>query len=239
VRDSGVGIDTQHREQVFEAFFQVDNPGRDRSRGLGLGLSLVASMARMMGSRIVVRSEAGRGSTFSLVLQAAQAAPAASADSAPAPLGAVEAPRRVLVLDDEEPVRRAMATLLRGWGLCSAKSRLLTRDTGLERLNRKSERFGGQPNSATGTWLSARPSTRGAIHPTRALRARARPAPIDAELRLWIAAPSHEEGPARPGPTRCEGVRRCSARPTREGLISSAAPIAGSPSPGTRGESFR
>ncbi|MEJ8859191.1 ATP-binding protein [Variovorax robiniae] len=116
VRDSGVGIDTQHREQVFEAFFQVDNPGRDRSRGLGLGLSLVASMARMMGSRIALRSETGRGSTFSLVLQAAHAAPAASTGFAPAPVGAVEAPRRVLVLDDEEPVRRAMATLLRGWG---------------------------------------------------------------------------------------------------------------------------
>jgi signal transduction histidine kinase len=118
VRDSGVGIQAQHREQVFEEFFQVDNPGRDRSRGLGLGLSLVAGMGRVMGSRIEVRSAPGRGSTFSLVL-----------DEAPAPAGAVPAelagvlagplagaPVRILVLDDEQPVREAMRSLLSGWG---------------------------------------------------------------------------------------------------------------------------
>ncbi|MDM0042901.1 ATP-binding protein [Variovorax dokdonensis] len=114
VRDSGIGIDEQHAEQVFEAFFQLDNPGRDRSRGLGLGLSLVASMARMLGSRIHLRSRPGRGSVFSVTLPAAPVADFAP-ESAPAPLASA-APRRVLVLDDEEPVRRAMATLLRAWG---------------------------------------------------------------------------------------------------------------------------
>jgi len=114
VRDSGIGIDTAHREEVFEPFFQLDNPGRDRSRGLGLGLSLVASMARMLQSRIHLRSQPGRGSVFSLTLPAAPPGDA-PADTAPAPLEDAT-PRRVLVLDDEEPVRRAMATLLRGWG---------------------------------------------------------------------------------------------------------------------------
>lgn len=115
VRDSGIGIDAAHREQVFEAFFQLDNPGRDRSRGLGLGLSLVGSMARMLGSHIGLRSRPGQGSTFSLVLPAAPPVPEAAPDGVPAdPIAQV--PRRVLVLDDEEPVRIAMATLLRGWG---------------------------------------------------------------------------------------------------------------------------
>ena len=116
VRDSGIGIDVQHRSQVFEPFFQVDNPGRDRRQGLGLGLSLVASMARMLDSRMHLRSLPGRGSTFSLTLAAAPA-DLSPPDSAPAPLAPVaHAPRRVLVLDDEAPVRLAMATLLRGWG---------------------------------------------------------------------------------------------------------------------------
>ncbi|MDP9993620.1 signal transduction histidine kinase/CheY-like chemotaxis protein [Variovorax boronicumulans] len=118
VRDSGVGIEAQHREQVFEEFFQVDNPGRDRSRGLGLGLSLVAGMAQVMGSRIEVRSAPGRGSTFSLVLEEAAAPPAvpeAEALAEPA-AGRTTAAIRILVLDDEQPVREAMRSLLGGWG---------------------------------------------------------------------------------------------------------------------------
>jgi len=116
VRDSGIGIAETLREQVFEPFFQADNPGRDRRRGLGLGLSLVASMARMLHSHIEMRSAPGRGSTFGLVLPAAR--PSRVADVAAVRAGAVadSAPRRVLVLDDEEPVRQAMHALLSGWG---------------------------------------------------------------------------------------------------------------------------
>lgn len=133
VRDAGVGIDARHQAQVFEEFFQVDNPGRDRSRGLGLGLSLVASMAQAMGSRIRVRTAPGCGSTFSLVL--GQAAVAAADDALPlraAAEGVSEgrtvgggvregdgepaAALRILVLDDEQPVREAMRSLLSAWG---------------------------------------------------------------------------------------------------------------------------
>lgn len=121
VRDSGVGIEARHQAHVFEEFFQVDNPGRDRSRGLGLGLSLVASMAQAMGSRIEVRTAPGRGSTFSLVLEEATVPTGAFGQQAgeetiaPVP-DAVLAPIRILVLDDEEPVREAMRSLLSGWG---------------------------------------------------------------------------------------------------------------------------
>lgn len=117
VRDSGIGIAEALREQVFEPFFQADNPGRDRSRGLGLGLSLVASMARMLHSHIQLRSAPGRGSTFSLTLPAARPAKAAAPAEIRVPADAAQGPpRRVLVLDDEEPVRLAMDALLRGWG---------------------------------------------------------------------------------------------------------------------------
>ncbi|SDZ58732.1 Signal transduction histidine kinase [Variovorax sp. YR266] len=116
VRDSGVGIDARHQAQVFEEFFQIDNPGRDRSRGLGLGLSLVASMAQVMGSRIQVRTAPGRGSTFSLVLDKTAAPPAD--DDLAVPAGPTEeaAALRILVLDDEQPVREAMRSLLSAWG---------------------------------------------------------------------------------------------------------------------------
>jgi|GEM_PF-1477468 len=127
VRDSGVGIDAAHRSQVFEEFFQVDNPGRDRGRGLGLGLALVASMAGVMHSRIDLRSQPGRGSVFSLALDAASAPepsagegapsePAALQESLPAATPSRAPALRILVLDDEFPAREAMRTLLGGWG---------------------------------------------------------------------------------------------------------------------------
>lgn len=116
VRDSGVGIDARHQAQVFEEFFQIDNPGRDRSRGLGLGLSLVASMAQVMGSRIQVRTAPGRGSTFSLVLDETAAPPADDDLAVPAGPAEEAAALRILVLDDEQPVREAMRSLLSAWG---------------------------------------------------------------------------------------------------------------------------
>ncbi|SOD23727.1 Signal transduction histidine kinase [Variovorax sp. YR752] len=116
VRDSGVGIDARHQAQVFEEFFQIDNPGRDRSRGLGLGLSLVASMAQVMGSRIQVRTAPGRGSTFSLVLDKTAAPPADDDLAVPAGSPEEAAALRILVLDDEQPVREAMRSLLSAWG---------------------------------------------------------------------------------------------------------------------------
>lgn len=117
VRDSGIGIAESLREQVFEPFFQADNPGRDRRRGLGLGLSLVASMSRVLHSHIELRSAPGRGSVFSLTLPAARLADAVLPRTGPSAAdAAIGGARRVLVLDDEEPVRVAMHALLSAWG---------------------------------------------------------------------------------------------------------------------------
>ncbi|MFM2341502.1 MAG: hypothetical protein RLZZ592_1155 [Pseudomonadota bacterium] len=73
VHDTGPGIAEADRERVFDAFVQLDNPGRDRRRGLGLGLAIAQRSARLMASRLELRSRLGRGSCFSLVLPRAQA----------------------------------------------------------------------------------------------------------------------------------------------------------------------
>jgi CheY-like chemotaxis protein len=77
-------------------------------------------MAHVMGSRIEVRTAPGRGSTFSLVLEEAAAPPGSevqAGEALPEPVGnAPLAPIRILVLDDEQPVREAMRSLLFGWG---------------------------------------------------------------------------------------------------------------------------
>ena len=64
VRDSGVGIAREHHEKIFEEFFQVDNPGRDRASGLGLGLSIVQRLAALLHHSIGLASAPQHGTTF-------------------------------------------------------------------------------------------------------------------------------------------------------------------------------
>ncbi|HLO77139.1 MAG TPA: ATP-binding protein [Magnetospirillum sp.] len=66
VVDTGVGIPPSQQDKVFEDFYQIGNPSRDRSQGLGLGLSVVIRMARLLGHPVDLQSVPGRGSIFSI-----------------------------------------------------------------------------------------------------------------------------------------------------------------------------
>jgi signal transduction histidine kinase len=83
VRDTGVGIPPDQIDLVWEEFHQVANPGQDRGRGLGLGLSIVRRLAALLGCRVEIASAVGQGTTFTLSV------PLAS--SPPAPLPSAEA----------------------------------------------------------------------------------------------------------------------------------------------------
>lgn len=72
VWDTGVGIDAAHRDRIFDEFYQVDNPQRDRSQGLGLGLSIVRRALDLLGARIECRSRSGHGTMFSFSLPRAE-----------------------------------------------------------------------------------------------------------------------------------------------------------------------
>jgi signal transduction histidine kinase/CheY-like chemotaxis protein len=115
VRDNGVGIAPLYHERIFDEFFQIDNPERDRGKGLGLGLSICRRIARLLGSDIRLRSALWEGATFAIELpnaaEAAAAVPAAK-PAAPAPRGGL----RGLLVDDDEPICEATATWLRQWG---------------------------------------------------------------------------------------------------------------------------
>ncbi len=117
VRDTGVGIATDKQALVFEEFYQVTNPGRDRRRGLGLGLAIVQRLARMLDHPLQLRSAPGRGSCFSLEIPVADG-PADEIEEAP-PMIDDDALRgvRVLVVDDDLMVLKGTATLLRKWGV--------------------------------------------------------------------------------------------------------------------------
>jgi CheY-like chemotaxis protein len=117
VRDSGIGIAKEHQQKVFEEFYQVENPERDRSKGLGLGLSIVERSCNLLGHRIALRSALGCGSTFTLWLPMA-APEGALAENGPADAVAGNAMDglRVLLIEDDVLGRAALAGLLHSWG---------------------------------------------------------------------------------------------------------------------------
>lgn len=79
VIDTGIGIAREHSEAIFQEFFQVGNPERDREKGLGLGLSIVQRLCTLLDHKIEFASVLGRGTRFTLDLPAV--APAALPDA--------------------------------------------------------------------------------------------------------------------------------------------------------------
>ena len=114
VWDSGVGIAADAQARVFDEFVQLANPGRDRSKGQGLGLAIVRRGAQALGHRLELRSVAGRGSCFTIELPlAAQAlAPEVVAASPPDPLHA----RVLWLIEDDAALRDALSLRLTRWG---------------------------------------------------------------------------------------------------------------------------
>ena len=116
VWDTGRGIPEDKRRVVFQEFTQLDNPERDRRKGLGLGLAIVERLARLLGHEVQLRSVLGRGSVFSVSLARGRkddhvAADPVAAMSVAFDLSGVLA----LVIDDEIAVREGMEVLLRRW----------------------------------------------------------------------------------------------------------------------------
>ena len=121
VRDTGIGIAPEQSGRIFEEFYQINNPGRDRSRGLGIGLSIVQRLSRLLGHPVQMHSRPGRGTHFRVVLPAVEAQSGGPAPSFPPEAAEGQAqqrsvmpvlPGRVLLLDDELEIREAMKGLL-------------------------------------------------------------------------------------------------------------------------------
>jgi CheY-like chemotaxis protein len=114
VWDTGLGIPDDKMEMIFQEFYQIDNPERDRGRGLGMGLAIVRRICNLLDHPLEVRSRLGRGSVFCVVVPAGdvnaidQTLP--DADTLPPrKLGTVT----VLLIDDERAIREATRELLR------------------------------------------------------------------------------------------------------------------------------
>lgn len=115
VRDSGIGIEASQHREIFREFHQLGNPERDRVKGLGLGLSIVESLAKTMGHPLSLSSAPGRGSVFRLALPIAYTADIKPEDAKPKPISR-KADIRILLIDDNEAVRIGTQELLMTWG---------------------------------------------------------------------------------------------------------------------------
>jgi CheY-like chemotaxis protein/anti-sigma regulatory factor (Ser/Thr protein kinase) len=117
VWDTGIGIQPEQHERIFEEFYQLANPERDRSRGLGLGLATVRRIAQLLGHSIRVSSTPGKGSRFTIEVPIAdasriQSVAATVEQKVPNLLGN----KLIVVIDDEATVRLGMQSLLESWG---------------------------------------------------------------------------------------------------------------------------
>lgn len=116
VRDTGIGIAQEEQPKVFREFYQVDNVERDRTKGLGLGLSIVQRLAALLEVQLSMSSTPGQGTEVTLrmplALEASDARhPAPQDEASPRKTQGLQG-LRVLVVDDDPQIRQSMDLLL-------------------------------------------------------------------------------------------------------------------------------
>jgi len=117
VWDTGLGIPDGELQAVFEEYYQLGNEARERSRGLGLGLSIVQRLGALLGHRLGVRSQPGRGSVFTI--EVARATDERLPGPEQAGLAHAAAAGRngsILVIEDDPDLRSLLRMLLEGDG---------------------------------------------------------------------------------------------------------------------------
>lgn len=116
ISDSGKGMLPEELNNIFSEFYQLDNPERDRNKGLGLGLAIVRRISQILKHEISVKSELNKGSTFSITI------PRSKETALSSPIELSEYSRTlieglfIVCIDDEVEVRDALKAILKSWG---------------------------------------------------------------------------------------------------------------------------
>lgn len=113
--DTGIGIEDAESLKVFEEFYQVSNPGRNKNRGMGLGLSIVDRLSRSLGHKLQLQSEVDVGTSVFITMQRCTVAQMSTAHT---PI-ALESTKVILpegfwvhLVDDDEAVQHSVEALM-------------------------------------------------------------------------------------------------------------------------------
>lgn len=122
VWDTGIGIAPEHSGNIFDEYFQVANPERDKAKGLGLGLAITKRLAKLLNTDIVCHSQPGRGSVFGVSVPLASSPQ--GDELSPCELGercrGVESAlvgRHVAIIEDDTMVAKALQVSLELLGM--------------------------------------------------------------------------------------------------------------------------
>ncbi len=116
VEDTGIGIDSEKLDRIFEKFSQVDESATRKHEGTGLGLAISASLVQLMGGQMSVSSGLDKGSTFSFEI----CLPVHRAADVPKSIPGDVTGSRVLIVDDNPVNRSILVENLQAWELQSA-----------------------------------------------------------------------------------------------------------------------
>lgn len=120
VRDTGPGIAPEHQARVYDEFYQIMDPNRltEARRGLGLGLNIVRRLADLLGHRVDLRSEPGRGTAFVVTVPLGDVRQSSLGEPDISELlGGEFSDIDALLVEDDETLRSAVSNLLERWGI--------------------------------------------------------------------------------------------------------------------------
>lgn len=121
ISDTGIGIPANELGAIFDEYHQLDNAARERSRGLGLGLSIVQRLGKMLGHPVRVRSQPGKGSVFTIEVKLAPSEKSVVEKSGvrlpkPVSFGVARDVGAILVVEDDADVCELLELLLKSEG---------------------------------------------------------------------------------------------------------------------------
>jgi CheY-like chemotaxis protein len=160
VRDTGIGIPPEKHDLVFESFAQADSSTTRKYGGSGLGLAIAKRLADLMGGSMWLQSELNQGSVFSFTARVGLPRQAPGGELSPTI--ALQG-KRIVVIDDDPSVSRALGSLLTSWG--ALLDLLTTGDAALDHMTRAHQT--GRPYDVV--LLSARLSGTGGFSLAEAL----------------------------------------------------------------------
>ena len=119
ISDTGTGIKKKDLDPVFEPFFTT----KDVGEGTGLGLSMVFGFVKQSGGHMTLDSERGKGTTANLYFPVAESLDTETAESTPRPPTEVTGTKRILVVEDDDDVRKTAVRMLStfGYGVLEAE----------------------------------------------------------------------------------------------------------------------